>query len=418
MPPFRALLPLLLAVPGPSQQPAPAPDLTVWPNAASRANSDPWLVAHHDELRRLEPRVLVLDFCNQRTPEQVRTQAEALIAALAESSRYHGYEDPQAPVFLQYRIERIVDLRDAEPRPQTADGNSTRMPKKPGQKSGFNFRYAALYSDEFAASYGYPDPDRAGRFLPLHELVARGIVHEVWIFASQGDAGWPFECTEQKPVYDEQLHRVGDEHRHCGNGGDLDEPWHGRSLRINYVNVDRGIGCAMENFGHALEHMATADVIPCYRRRFVEFAGLDLDRRFGQPFDSLYAVDAGGKDKAGYPDAHTMVVHHHGVDVRLEKYVAAGGNVHFPPNGRHDYDLDNAAPVLSTIEHWRRRDGEGGADATILFTPARFAKYRELAPDCMGPWLVYWRQNMPGLHNQSREDDGTPVKNWWPFLFY
>ena len=33
-------------------------DLTVWPNVKSFRNSDPWIVANHDRIRRLEPRVL------------------------------------------------------------------------------------------------------------------------------------------------------------------------------------------------------------------------------------------------------------------------------------------------------------------------------------------------------------------------
>ena len=44
--------------------------------------------------------------------------------------------------------------------------------------------------------------------------------------------------------------------------------------------------------------------------------------------------------------------------------------------------------------------------------------YREMAPDCMGAWLIYWRQNMPGLDNKQKDDEGKPMKNWWPFLFY
>jgi hypothetical protein len=36
----------------------------------------------------------------------------------------------------------------------------------------------------------------------------------------------------------------------------------------------------------------------------------------------------------------------------------------------------------------------------------------------MGPWVVYWRQNMPGLGNKCVDDSGKPMKNWWPFLFY
>ena len=39
-------------------------DPTVWPNRTSSANSDPWLVEHHRSLRRMEPRILVINFAN------------------------------------------------------------------------------------------------------------------------------------------------------------------------------------------------------------------------------------------------------------------------------------------------------------------------------------------------------------------
>ena len=395
-----------------------APDLTIWPNAVSSANSDRWLIEHHDEIRRLEPRLLVLDFVNDVSVADVRKKVDELIAALAESSRYHGYEDPKAPVFLQYKVVKLVDLSDPAPAPKTRNGSSTKYPTVKDWKEGNDFDYAALHSEQFAKYYGFADPEHAGRFLTLRELLDAGTVNELWFVARQGDVGGPFECVEQKPVYDEQFTRVGSEHRQCGNGGDENEPWEGRSLRVNYICYDRGIGCAMEDLGHSFECTAHARVIPWFTRYFYEFAGFDLDKRFGLPVDSLYAVDADGKDKASYPDPHTLVVLHAGQELRVENYVASGGNVHFPPNARRDYDLDNPAPVLSNIEHWRRFDGPDGKDLAIEFTPARFAKYADLAPDCMGPWLVYWRQNVPGLDNKSLDDERIPMKNWWPFLFY
>src|SRR5438067_1954147 len=81
----------------------------IWPNAASRANSDPWLVANHDRIRQMRPRLLVLNLVNGLKPEAARQKVDALIAALRESSRYHGYADPQAPVFLDYQVEKLVD---------------------------------------------------------------------------------------------------------------------------------------------------------------------------------------------------------------------------------------------------------------------------------------------------------------------
>ncbi len=397
------------------------PDLTVWPNAVSSANSDRWLIEHHDELRRLEPRLLVLDFVNDVPAADVRKKVDDLVAVVAESSRYHGYEDPKAPVFLQYRIVKFVDLSDPAPAPKTRNGSSTKYPTpkdwKEGQE-GNDFDYAALHSEEFAKHYGFADPKREGQFLDLHALLDAGVINEVWFVARQGAVGGPFECIEQKPVYDEHFARVGAEHRQCGNGGDDHEPWEGRSLRVNYVCWDRGIGCAMEDLGHSFECTAHAGVIPWFTRWFHEFADFDLDTKWGLPVDSLYAVDARGKEKASYPDPRTLIVHHGGKDFRVEHFVAAAGNVHFPPNARNDYDMEGPVPVLSTIEHWRCFDGPDGQDRTIEFTPDRFAKYLDRAPDCMGPWLIYWRQNVPGLDNKSLDDERKPMKNWWPFLFY
>jgi hypothetical protein len=74
--------------------------------------------------------------------------------------------------------------------------------------------------------------------------------------------------------------------------------------------------------------------------------------------------------------------------------------------------------VLSTIEDWRIGSGKDGRDLAKPFTNAAFRNYGDLAPDCMGAWLIYWRQNMPGLDNKQKDENGTPMKNWWPFLFY
>jgi hypothetical protein len=119
-----------------------------------------------------------------------------------------------------------------------------------------------------------------------------------------------------------------------------------------------------------------------------------------------------------YPEPNTAVVTLKGETTRVENYVAYGGNVHYPPNVRRDYDMENASPVLSTIEDWRIGSGPGGKDLVEEWTNARFATYRKLAQDCMGAWLVYWRQNFPGLDNLQKDDDKKPMKNWWPFLFY
>jgi hypothetical protein len=390
-------------------------DTTIWPNRISHANSDPWLVKYHDRIRRMRPRLLVLNFADGVSAEQARTKVEGLIAALRESSRYHGYNDPKAPPFLDYQIGKLADLTDSIPPAEKLDGNSTKYPRVPNWKEGINFQYHRLFEPEFTKLYDIPDPKDPGRLLSLKELVDQGIIHEVWFLAYQGQFGSPYESVEVKQAYDKVFRKLPGQWKQAGNGGDEGQPFIGRSLKILFINVERGPGCAMESLGHSLEGMARCDAIPYLKPYFEEYGGFDLDKKYGTPFDSLYGRNG---SVLNYPDPTTLEYTWNGEKRTVHPYIPVGGNVHFVPNGRQDYDMENTQPVLSTIEHYRMRDGKDGKDQSELWTPKVFDRYRQLANDCMGPWLVYWRQNIPGLHNRSKDDHGKPMKNWWPFLFY
>jgi hypothetical protein len=352
----------------------------IWPNADSFANSDPWLVAHHDEIRVMRPRVLAVNYVHGFS--EAEALLDGLIAAIRESSRWHGWRDPDAPAFLEYELVGIVDR--STPRGDR-DRNSARFPRT---ADGVGFDYAALHED-----------------LRLEDQPR---VNEVWILADHTERSAPWETVEVKRAYDGDFRALDRYERYAGNSGGHEAPWIGRSLRVLFVNFARGVGCAMESLGHSLERMATCGAIPYYERHFREYAGLDLDRRYGLPFESLYQ-----RSPVDYPTPSTMRYPSGWRRGRLEGYVAAGGNVHFMPNGRYDYDLDGGPPVLSTIESWRQPGSQPRP-----WTPDVLERYRDLAPDCMGRWVVYWRQNMPGLGNTARDDDGRPMKNWWPFLFY
>jgi hypothetical protein len=242
-------------------------------------------------------------------------------------------------------------------------------------------------------------------------------VHEVWFLgAADNIVSW-LECVEIKPRYDANFRRIPGEYVQAGNGSDPEQRFIGRSLRLNMLNYERGIGCGMENLGHALEGTAHSNCIPYFREYFYEYAMFDLDKRFGLPFNSYYYLWGEGRG-IEYPDERTAIVRDGDKRWTLTDYYATGGNVHFPPNGRRHYDQDNTQPVLSTIEDWRIGSGRGGADLKRPWTNAVLEQFRDLAPDCMGRWLVYWRQNMPGYRNKSRDKQGKPMKNWWPFLFY
>jgi len=397
--------------PKPLNDPA---DPTVWPNRWSKANSDAWIVRNHDRIRQMQPRVLLINFSNQVEAEKPLRLAQQLIAAMREASRYHGYKDSNSPPFLQYSVWRFVDLRD----PDRKEKNSRRSPIKPHvREPDINCDYGGFFSEQFAEYIGVRDPKNKRRFLRLDELVDRGYVHEVWFTAAATGDFRCLECVELKPVYDELFRRIPGKYVQAGNGGDPDQKWTGRSVRINCINHDRGIGCAMESLGHSMEGLAYSGAIPYFTRYFHEYAGFDLDKRYNLPFNSFYPLWGEGKG-IRYPDPHTAIVTDGKQTWKIENYVAAGGNVHFPPNARRHYDLNNTEPVMSTIEDWRIGSAPGGKDIAKPWTCEVLKRYAELAPDCMGRWLVYWWQNMPGLNNRSKDDDGRPMKNWWVFWFY
>jgi hypothetical protein len=396
-------------------------DLSVWPNRLSCRNSDTWLWQNHDRIRSMQPRVLVLNFANDVDMEAIRAHAEGIIRASAAATRYHGFNNPASPPFLQYKVARYVDLRDKDGPNAGKRVTSSLFPRKQNRRRREPLcDYSGLFGDPLARHYGFRDPRNEGRFLDLGELVNGGFVHELWFYAihDHGDA-WPgLETCEYKQFYDAHCRPIPGRHGQAGNRADRTMPWVGRSFRIAFFNPHRGVGCAMENYGHTLEWMATTGSIAYFRKYFLEYAELDFGRRFGVPFDELYRTDPQVRDSIRYPTTSSMVVKIRGQEYTIDPYVARGGSVHFPPGARYHYDLSSPHTVMSTIVNYRLGNGPGGADRAEPFNIRMITAEGNVAPDCMGNWTIFWRQCMPGLDNACKDDDGRPMKNWWPFLFY
>ena len=398
------------------EDPIAATGPTEWPNEKSSVNSDAWLIQNHDRLRRMKPRVLVLNFANGYAPPQAEDIVTRFAKAISESSRYHGYKDPSAPAFLEYQIVKIADLCDKPMIPGREKKNSRWWPRD-GDKKG-SVDYGKFFTDEYTKLIDFRTEDSPDEPVSIADLVNDGRINELWFIGSHNEEDAAFESVELKQVYDDMFQPNEGEHRQAGNGGDDRQPWLGRSMRICWINPDRGIGCAMENLGHSLEGMAHANVIPYFTRYFYDYAGFDLDKRYGLPVNSFYACGYEGGDMVEWLSPTSIKVHVGDKTYTVDDYVPAGGNVHFPPNGRHHYDIGNSFKVMSTIENYRLHNGADGKDLATEWSPDAYAQYQTVAPDCMGPWLVYWRQNMPGLGSKCVDDDGRPMKNWWPFLFY
>jgi hypothetical protein len=338
--------------------------LPVWPNTHSSANSDPWLAAHHDALREMHPRVLVLDFHNAQTSMQVRRVAERQVAALADGSRYHGYANAEAPPFLHYQLVDVLDLKDKTPPRDWRFSSSSRVPLNAEGR----FDMPALFGPEFAQIYGYSDD--GGEPLALCALFERGIINELWLAVGDDAPGRePPSMVECKARYDEQPKRMGSGWVGTANGDNCASlPACGVSVRIAHLSPLRGIGCDLLVRGWAIRGSTRA--IP------------------------YMATNA----RAFFTDC---------------------GDSEFPPNATGRTDFENRTPAQAVCAHYGLRDALDGTDLresysyeTVLPLASRYSA------DCGAPWQIYWRQNMPGLDNPALAEDGTPMKNWWPFLFY
>ncbi len=394
-----------------------------WPNAMSSAASDPWILANHDRIRVMRPRILALNFVNARTNDQMLTLMRSITAAMREGTRHHGYDTTTAPAFLEAEIAYSIDLRDAPPPAGYTLRNSTRYPRESPRQGTWGFDYGQLFTDTFAGYYGVRDPANPSRFLNLCELSERGLVHEVWIY---GDADVPdvsaAEILGIMPRYDENFARIpgAPMNRCAGNGcfdaDDVIPPACTRTLRIGWVNNTRGVGCYMESLSHGIEGISSQGTVPFFTEHFSNFAGFDFRLRLGTPFDSWYACTS--SPCLAYPTSSSVTWNIGGRMGTIDPYVPICNNAHFPPNARQHYDIVNPLPVMSTCRGYRQGGGPGGMDIAAPVSATDWSMYRTLAPDCTGAWLVWWWQNFPGLGNRSTDSASRPMHNWWPFLYY
>ncbi|MEP7125264.1 MAG: hypothetical protein ABJE95_30315 [Byssovorax sp.] len=138
---------------GPGSSTASGTSEIVWPSPEGPENGSPWLREHHAGLVRIEPRVLVLDVVNKPASE-ITTLAKLLddlVSAFADGSRYHGYADPNVQPFLNYTIDKVVDLKD----PNGAPYPDFWPPETPN-----GWDVGQLFTAAFAPRLGYQNPLR------------------------------------------------------------------------------------------------------------------------------------------------------------------------------------------------------------------------------------------------------------------
>jgi hypothetical protein len=416
------------ATPEDSVTPDAAPPGLAWPNPASFRTSDPWIMQHHDEISEMHPRLLVINFANGVALADVMARYELQRRAMQDATRFHGYRDPGARPFLNYELAKLVDLTDHPIPPGWAAPNSTKMPRRNG---GIDF--GALFTQAYADYYAIPDPQNSAHMMTLCELLAQGTMQELYIAFNKksSDANVP-EILEYKQVYGDDDVAIPQVFEPCAGNGCVDAAdvtafaACGRSLRVGFLEMTGVIGNSLHVNGHNYEHIGKA--LPHFQKMYKPFGNFDLSDRFATPFDDWYGACAYEQPADCVTFASTDALTWacdpgtpcSGQRGTMSPYRQGCGNAHFPPNARHQYDYYNASPVLSTCEHYGLHDGPGGTDKQTVYDATQGAAYEQVygRGHVGAGWHIYVFQNFPGYKNSSKMSDGTPMKNWWPYLYY
>jgi hypothetical protein len=339
------------------------------------------------------------------------------------ASQYHGYKDPGAPAFLRYQIRKIVDLRDT-----SGAVNSAKMPVSNGSVD-----YSQLDTQAFADMIGIEDPANPGTNLTLCGLFERGLVNEVWGMAadplrSTDPPTTTFdEVVETKQAYDANNNPIP------GRLACTSSPCIDRALpcsvttRIYDFNPGRGAGCHLFVNGLVWQSYLGAGVLPAFAKVARTFFNDDFDQRFHAPFPSFFSTcqpppPDGGACIDWLSATHAVSGPAAGVRFDFSPMTAGCGNVIFPPNATDISVQQGDVTVLTSCENYGMHNGPAGADLTTPYTNAMaasaYAGVQGVATDCGGSQPTYMFASMPGLGTTATAPDGTPMKNWWVYLFY
>ncbi|HEY4187106.1 MAG TPA: hypothetical protein VGP07_18665, partial [Polyangia bacterium] len=293
----------------------------------------------------------------------------------------------------------------------------------------------------FGDYYQIPDPVSPSRNLTLCELFERGVINEVWLSIGEAPPRG-IDALERKQVYDANNKPIADRFEvSAGGGGDLSGITCGVTVRIAHLSPLRGLGCDLDIRSWTMQAETTLDTIPYLHDNALSFFNSDFKQRFqrfGITFDSWDELCTGSGDAApcvGYPTPTSVsgVMGNGGPSFTIDPFAQGCGTATFPPNARFRDDYLDTTPEQSRCAHYGMGDGANGADIYEAYTAdvsqGYVAQLDALASqvsgnlplpgvDCGGGWQVYFRQSIPGYQNKARDNQGLPMKNWWPFMFY
>ncbi|HKP61531.1 MAG TPA: hypothetical protein VJV78_32600, partial [Polyangiales bacterium] len=388
-------------------------DELVWPNEQSKANSDPWLSMNHDKITQLRPRVLVIDL---EATAQPMPLIDRHIAALREASSFHKYKEPNAKPAVVYEFVKIVQA----------------------PKGGGRVDYNSWNTQAFADSnLQIKDPaEPSGPNLTLCGLFEKGVINEVWCMASSDPKCG--ETQEYKQVYDAEGKKVAGRFATVSNGDSIASLGCKVSARITDFNSGRGAGCHQHALGHAWERYMDSNAVPQLGKQAKRFLNWDLNTRAGAPFSNFYSACNSNSMQLTNCIVWASKIRAQSGATASKMFDIADmsggcGNAHFYANttGTYSYDANMPDPeVLTSCENYGMHNGPDGKDLTTPYTNAMtdklYGRSQRACPadqpacddDCGGHGTTYLYQNFPGPGTAAKNDDGSPMKNWWVYLFY
>ncbi len=204
----------------------------------------------------------------------------------------------------------------------------------------------------------------------LDSLRNAGRIDEVWVFAGPFMGMWESQLMgpnafwwNSPPIRDGTALR--------------------KLLSVMGLNYERGVDLAFHSFGHRFE----SAMVQAYQEAQ------------GRPWN----------DTSAHPTPWDLFT-------RIDRDVPGGahvGNVHFPPNGAHDYDYGNTALVTSYAQNWFRypylysENSQVNASTWIYKSPEPLAE----GLDQLG--YLWWFYNHAPRY---RGVQGGVLNNWWHYF--
>jgi len=372
-----------------------------------------------------------LNFANGNTAAQVNARWDLMVQAMAEGSRYHAYSDANAKKFMVHELLKEVELTDNPIPPGWTDLNSTKTPRVT-TPDGVRIDYGQLYTQQFADLYAIPDPQNPSHNLTLCELLQKGLINELFIAINNSNGLTP-EIIEYKQMYDGNDQPIaGSFDPWAGNGAfspsaDLPEARScGRSLRVDFLEMNAGVDGALHVLSHNYEHIGRA--VPNVDRFYAALFNRDFDTRFGTYFHSWYDLSVNGAngDFLSYPTSTSVSwICPVGLSCPVQgglisPFTQGCGNTHYPPNAFNSYDYDNTVTVMTRCEHYGLHDGPNGKDILTPYSVQTLANLTAQFGNGIngGAWQLYLFQSIPGYGSRATTDDGVHIKNFWPYLYY